>query len=117
MNHSITLYRHARPLVLEIDPAKPLWTNAQPSDGTFEGNRFVEAVRDSLLHPIGDFPPLTAALVGEDSIAIVVEADVPSPQQAIRGVLDALGLIMIAILRWWSARTCMPISWPRSAVI
>ncbi len=91
MNHSITLYRHARPLVLKVDPTKRLWTNAQPINGSLEGKRFVEAVRDSLLHPVGDFPPLTAALVGDDSIAIVVEADVPLPHQAIQGVLDALG--------------------------
>ena len=91
MKHSITLYRHARPLVLEVDPTKTLWTNSQPHNGTLQGQPFVEAVRDALLHPVSDFPPLTAALVGDDAIAIVVEADVPLPQQAIQGVLDALG--------------------------
>ncbi len=78
-------------MVLNVDAAKHLWTNAQSETRRLQGSQFVEAVCEALLHPVGDFPPLTSALVGEDTLAIVVESDVPEPHLAVQGVLNALG--------------------------
>ena len=92
MSHNVHIRRNNRDFQFEVDDQVDLWTGGPRGSAISSevgGSDFAAAVCYALQHPT-DYPPISGGVVPGDAVAIVVDVEVPSPAEAVAGVLRAL---------------------------
>ncbi len=89
MTQSIRFSRTGKEVVLAIDDHVELHSSAERIELPTKIPDFTAAVADALQHPI-DYPPIAGGIVPGDVVAIVIDTDVPHPELAVAGAIQAI---------------------------
>jgi len=89
MSKSVRISHNDQEFAFDIDDQVDLWMSGSIHADSLDATTFLNDIRNALQHPV-DYPPVSGGVVPGDVVAIVVDSEVPWPEVAIAGTLQAI---------------------------